>query len=287
MLGQRYPRSASVSAEDDLRYRRERPRYPPRERDSTRDRKRDRAGDSRHREGDQKRRRRSFSPVNDNYDYDRQGRRNDHRHRESSRRTRSHTHSPPPLRSKPTISRRSRSPKDDAHRRSSPYRRPQDSALSALEKKNPTSTAVTTAATANANVEKQLEKQKPNYAPTGLLAAETNTVNNIVLKYNEPPEARKPPAHDAWRLYVFKGSDLLDTVHLGERSSWLFGRERQVVDFPVDHPSCSKQHAVIQFRFVERKNEFGDRDGRVRYAFPDITSQHAIVSFVKSQFRQS
>ena len=28
--------------------------------------------------------------------------------------------------------------------------------------------------------------------------------------------------------------------------------------------SFSKQHAVIQFRFVEKKNEFGDRNGRVR-----------------------
>lgn len=52
---------------------------------------------------------------------------------------------------------------------------------------------------------------KPNFAPSGLLAAETNTVqsvdgsNKTVLKYNEPPEARKPLL--AWRLYVFKGSE--------------------------------------------------------------------------------
>lgn len=31
-------------------------------------------------------------------------------------------------------------------------------------------------------------------------------------------------------------------------SSYLFGRERRVVDVPTDHPSCSKQHAVLQFR---------------------------------------
>jgi smad nuclear-interacting protein 1 len=124
-----------------------------------------------------------------------------------------------------------------------------------------TSGADTTVTTATAD---NIERQKPNYAPTGLLAAETNTVGGIVLKYNEPPDARKPPARDSWRLYVFKGSELLETVHLGERSCWLFGRERMVVDFPTDHPSCSKQHAVIQFRFVEKRNEFGDRDGRVR-----------------------
>ncbi|GAD95258.1 conserved hypothetical protein [Paecilomyces variotii No. 5] len=120
------------------------------------------------------------------------------------------------------------------------------------------------------------EKQKPNFGNTGRLAAESNTVTvngtSVVLKYHEPPEARKPPAKDAWRLYVFKGSDLLETVELGERSCWLVGRERLVVDFPVDHPSCSKQHAAIQFRYVEKRNEFGDRIGRVRPYLIDLES---------------
>ncbi|KAI9807976.1 MAG: hypothetical protein M1825_005283 [Sarcosagium campestre] len=117
-----------------------------------------------------------------------------------------------------------------------------------------------------------LEKQQPNFAPTGALAAETNTVAGVVLKYNEPPEARKPPGRDAWRMYVFKGDDLLETVELGGRSCWLVGRERLVVDFPVDHPSCSKQHAVIQFRYVTKTNEFGDKDGRVRPYVIDLES---------------
>jgi smad nuclear-interacting protein 1 len=43
-----------------------------------------------------------------------------------------------------------------------------------------------------------------------LLAAATNTVKNVdgtstLLKYNEPPEARKPLV--GWRLYVFKGDE--------------------------------------------------------------------------------
>ena len=51
---------------------------------------------------------------------------------------------------------------------------------------------------------------KPNFAPSGLLAAETNTVkatngDSTVLKYNEPPEARRPTV--GWRLYVFKGEE--------------------------------------------------------------------------------
>lgn len=117
-------------------------------------------------------------------------------------------------------------------------------------------------------------KQKPNYAPTGMLAAETNTVANtsIVLKYNEPPEARLPPPSAPWRLYIFKGSDLLETLQLHQRSCWLFGRERAVVDFPTEHPSCSKQHAVLQFRYTEKKNEWGERTGGVKPYIIDLES---------------
>lgn len=118
------------------------------------------------------------------------------------------------------------------------------------------------------------EKQKPNYAPSGKLAAETNTVANtsIVLKYNEPPEARLPPVSSPWRLYIFKGDSVLDTLHLHTSSCWLFGRERLVVDCPIDHPSCSKQHAVIQFRYVVVKNEYGDKEGGVKPYVIDLES---------------
>jgi smad nuclear-interacting protein 1 len=59
-----------------------------------------------------------------------------------------------------------------------------------------------------------VDKSKPNFAPSGLLAAATNTVKAVdgsstVLKYNEPPEARKPIL--GWRLYVFKGSEQVGT----------------------------------------------------------------------------
>ncbi|KAI9729341.1 MAG: hypothetical protein M1834_006864 [Cirrosporium novae-zelandiae] len=102
-------------------------------------------------------------------------------------------------------------------------------------------------------------KQKPNFSTTGVLAAETLTVpgTSITLKYTEPPEGRKPPASTQWRLYIFKDKDLLETLHLSTRSCWLFGREKLVADVLTEHPSCSKQHAVIQFRFVESKDKSG------------------------------
>lgn len=121
------------------------------------------------------------------------------------------------------------------------------------------------------------EKQTPNFAPTGLLAAASNSVSqadgtSIVLKYHEPPEARKPPAKDMWKLFVFKGSDIVDTIELSLRSCWLVGRELAVVDMVAEHPSISSQHAVIQFRHVEKTNEYGDKVGRVRPYLIDLDS---------------
>ena len=88
---------------------------------------------------------------------------------------------------------------------------------------------------------------EPDFGLSGALAAETNTVNGVTLVYTEPQEAKKPTVR--WRLYVFKNGELQgDPIKIHQRSYYLLGRERKVVDIPTDHPSCSKQHAVIQFR---------------------------------------
>lgn len=112
---------------------------------------------------------------------------------------------------------------------------------------------------------------------TGRLAALSNSVaqadgSTIVLKYHEPAEARKPPPRDQWKLFVFKGKDIVDTVELSARSCWLVGRELAVVDLAAEHPSISKQHAVIQFRYTEKRNEFGDKIGKVKPYLIDLQS---------------
>ncbi|KAF8349269.1 smad nuclear interacting protein 1 [Amanita rubescens] len=124
-------------------------------------------------------------------------------------------------------------------------------------------------------------KAKPNFAPSGLLAAETNTIRatngeSTVLKYNEPPEARRPTV--GWRLYVFKGEEQVDLLHINRQSAYLIGRDRLVADIVIDHPSCSKQHAVIQLltaqvdRFVHEKNELGDTRGVIKPYVIDLES---------------
>jgi smad nuclear-interacting protein 1 len=127
-----------------------------------------------------------------------------------------------------------------------------------------------------------VEKEKPNFSTTGQLAAESNTIKSsdgkaIVLKYHEPPEARKPAPGHKWRMYVFKGSDILETIELSQQSCWLFGREASVVDILIEHPSSSKQHAVVQFRHVETRNEFGDKKSRVKPYLIDLESANGTM----------
>ncbi len=131
-------------------------------------------------------------------------------------------------------------------------------------------------------IAEEKDKQKPNFKPTGLLAAASNSVTQadgtaIALKYHEPAEARKPPARDEWKLFVFKGDEILETIDLSLRSCWLVGKEVAVVDMPAEHPSVSRQHAVIQFRHIEKKNEFGDKTGRVRPYLIDLESANGTL----------
>ncbi len=39
----------------------------------------------------------------------------------------------------------------------------------------------------------------------------------------------------------------------------------QIVDLPIDHPSCSKQHAVLQYRLVQYQKETGGVGRKVKY----------------------
>ncbi|KAF2815074.1 SMAD/FHA domain-containing protein [Mytilinidion resinicola] len=131
--------------------------------------------------------------------------------------------------------------------------------------------------------EEVVEKQKPNLAPSGLLAREANTVagTNISLKYHEPPEARKPLSSAQWRIFVFKGEDTLDTIELYTRSVWLLGRAPEVADILLAHPSSSQQHAAIQFRYIVKKteDEYGvtQKKGKVKPYIIDLESSNGTV----------
>ncbi|XP_043658805.1 FHA domain-containing protein DDL [Drosophila teissieri] len=115
-----------------------------------------------------------------------------------------------------------------------------------------------------------VDKEKPNFGLSGALTEDTNKLNGVVVKYSEPPEARKPKRR--WRLYPFKGETALPTLHIHRQSCFLVGRDRKVVDLAVDHPSCSKQHAALQYRLVPFEREDGSHGKRVRLYLIDLDS---------------
>ena len=114
------------------------------------------------------------------------------------------------------------------------------------------------------------DKEKPSLALSGKLAEDTNTFRGVVVKYCEPPEARKPKKR--WRFYPFKDDVALPVLHLHRQSGFLLGRDRRVADIPIDHPSCSKQHAALQFRLVEFTRADGRPGRRVRPYVIDLGS---------------
>ncbi|KAI9999973.1 hypothetical protein NQD34_011816 [Periophthalmus magnuspinnatus] len=115
-----------------------------------------------------------------------------------------------------------------------------------------------------------VDKEKPNFELSGALTEDTNTFRGVVIKYNEPPEARIPKRR--WRLYPFKNDEPLPVMYIHRQSAYLMGRMRRIADIPIDHPSCSKQHAVFQYRLVEYTRADGTSGRRVRPYIIDLGS---------------
>lgn len=117
-------------------------------------------------------------------------------------------------------------------------------------------TAASKPADASSDDDEAAEKQKPNFGLSGTLTADSsnggNVYKGVVLKFQEPPEARAP--NTFWRLYVFKGEKELDTLHISKQSAYLIGRNEDIADICVQHASCSSQHAVIQYRALPGKD---------------------------------
>lgn len=115
-----------------------------------------------------------------------------------------------------------------------------------------------------------VDKEKPSFELSGALVEDTNTYRGVVIKYNEPPEARIPKRR--WRLYPFKNDEPLPVMYIHRQSAYLLGRQRKIADIPIDHPSCSKQHAVFQYRLAEFTRADGTTGRRVKPYIIDLGS---------------
>lgn len=286
----RKPRDSSRSGERRRDTSRERnmDRSKDRRRDRSRDKRRDRSGDrkrdsSRHRRRSRSRDRHSQRNRSRSKDKDRQ------RKSKAEDRQRSRSRSPVPYRSRKPRSRSlstSTSPPPKRRRRTHSKSRSRSPARRRREKQPLPSQEVSfrglddSAQPPSKYGGAPPDKERPNFKPTGALAKAANRVEGtkISLKYHEPAEARKPPASQPWRIFVFKGDDVVDTIELWQKSCWLLGRAHEVVDYVLEHPSSSGQHAVIQFRYIQKtvEDEFGVKStrGKVKPYIIDLESSN-------------
>ncbi|KAK9461357.1 SMAD/FHA domain-containing protein [Lipomyces oligophaga] len=116
------------------------------------------------------------------------------------------------------------------------------------------------------------EPERPNFNQSGALLTD-KLYKGVALQYVEPEESRKPDKR--YRLYVFRKGEIIDDYTLDQQSAYLLGRDRTVVDIPLDHPSCSKQHAVLQYRMVVEEVGFlGEKQDRIGAFIYDLGSSN-------------
>lgn len=121
----------------------------------------------------------------------------------------------------------------------------------------------------------QPPKEKPNFKPSGLLAKESNNIAGTQLKYTEPKDAASPPNSPDYYLFIFKkGSKIPREYKLNHKKFHLIGRDEKLVDLETDDDTCSKQHAVIQFRSRPITDDQGKTTQQVKPYIIDLESSN-------------
>ena len=68
----------------------------------------------------------------------------------------------------------------------------------------------------------------------------------VMARYN-PPEWGAKHGMDDYGIDVIKGGVVIDNLDISKSGSLVFGRMEPVCDVVLQHPSISRQHAVLQF----------------------------------------
>ena len=64
-------------------------------------------------------------------------------------------------------------------------------------------------------------------------------------------------------------------IHLHSQSCYLFGKDTRIADIILENTSCSQQHAVIQFREIQKHNEIGEIIEEIKPYVMDLESTNS------------
>lgn len=67
-------------------------------------------------------------------------------------------------------------------------------------------------------------------------------------KYEAPEWDAAPSPEYPMSLEVMKNGIIIDKIDINKKSYFLFGRQPDVCDISLQHPTISRQHAVIQHK---------------------------------------
>ncbi len=118
------------------------------------------------------------------------------------------------------------------------------------------------------------EDELIHFKPSGLLystsepaaASTSSSADKSLLTYYECEDSCDPrrfPSPSTFKLFVFKDTQVIDTIDLSTRSYYRLGRNETVNHIPLLHQSISSQHAILQYRL---------REGRCRLYLMDLDS---------------
>eukprot|EP01060_Flectonema_neradi_P025789 TRINITY_DN34617_c0_g1_i1.p1 TRINITY_DN34617_c0_g1~~TRINITY_DN34617_c0_g1_i1.p1 ORF type:complete len:235 (+),score=47.67 TRINITY_DN34617_c0_g1_i1:58-705(+) len=106
--------------------------------------------------------------------------------------------------------------------------------------------------------ESEPEKERTNFKTTGLLEEdEGETYKGRKLKWHMPDDMKESKRR--WTLLTFKDNKPMEGkdafLDLNRSPAYMFGRDTEIVDVPVLHPSISMQHSVVVFRLTKADEE--------------------------------
>ena len=130
----------------------------------------------------------------------------------------------------------------------------------------------------------------PCFEPSGILAEYQNQYKGVVLKFTEPLDAAVPT--NTWKVYPFKGDQelsksnfmhnyfILESINISRKSCYLFGRDQKIADILLENPSCSQQHAVIQYREKQVTRQLSMEEQAARGVYMGIIQEMIVVPYL-------